>query len=353
MLTQDMKVAIYMEDALAHPVGKMGHGVLKYLPNEVVAVIDSTQAGKDLQGFLTCLRDCPVVADVQHARELGADALIIGFAPTGGRIPDGCLSRLDQAVTLGMSIVNGLHDPLAPRYAELPASQWVWDIRQEPSLLPVAKGEARKLNNKRVLFIGSDMAVGKMTAALELFSVARQSDLKAHFVATGQIGITITGSGIPLDAIRLDYAGGAVEEAVLAAKDADLVIIEGQGSLAHPASSATLPLLRGAAPTHFVFCHRAGQKALAKMPDVEIPPLNELIQLYCDLSAMFGTYPRPECVGICLNTSQLTETEADEAIQLLHEETGLPVWDVVRHGASGLFQRIITSNEQEVAKPSA
>lgn len=338
MLTPDNKIAIYMEGALGLPEGKMGYGVLKYSPNSVIAVIDSKQAGNTLSQFIKCQRDCPIVASIDDAKKLGADVLILGIAPSGGKLPDEWLTDLDDAIRHGFSIVNGLHDKLAHRYPNLSSNQWVWDIRQEPKSLPIATGAAGKLNNVRVLFIGSDMAVGKMTAGLELFKAARNANINTQFVATGQIGITITGQGIPLDAIRVDYACGAVEQAVVAAKNADLVIIEGQGSLAHPGSTSTLPLLRGSMPTHLVFCHRAGQMTLDKLKEIKLPPLRNLIKLYEDLASTCGTFNKPVAVGICLNTSHLNDDAAHRAIKDLSVETGMPVWDVVRQGADGLLQ---------------
>lgn len=340
MLKPTTKVAIYMEDTLGQREGKMGYGVLRYSPSPVVAVIDSKQAGKDIKDFTNCNRNCPIVSSIDEAKKLGAEALILGIAPPGGHIPDKWLHDIDHAVSLGFSIVNGLHDHLQKRYPNLLPSQWIWDIRKEPATLSIASGSARTLHNKRVLFVGSDMAIGKMTAALELFISAKKKHVNAAFIATGQIGITITGEGVALDAIRLDYACGAIENAVMAASTADLIIIEGQGSLVHPSSTATLPLLRGSMPTHLVFCHRAGQTTLAKHPSVTIPKLNELIKLYEALATVCGTYQPPQTVGICLHTGGLDKKAAEQAIKNLHNETGLPVWDVVRQGADELLDCI-------------
>ncbi len=258
MLESDTKLAIYLENSLGKPNGKMGHGVLRYSPNPVVAVIDSTQTGKKLQDFVDCEHFCAIVDSIDKARSLGAEALVLGTTPAGGILPEAWYKPIDRAIELGMSVVNGLHTQLSGRY-HIKTPQFVWDIRKEPLELSIGSGKATKLNNKRVLFIGSDMSVGKMTAALELHRSALKAKIRSEFIATGQTGITIANKGIALDAIRLDYACGAVENAVLGAKEADLILIEGQGSLAHPGSTANLPLLRGSCPTHLVFCHRAGQ----------------------------------------------------------------------------------------------
>ena len=174
--------------------------------------------------------------------------------------------------------------------------QWIWDIRQEPPGLGIAAAAAAGLSNRRLLLVGTDMAIGKMTAGLEIWHAARQAGIAAEFVAPGQIGIVITGHGIPLDAIRVDYACGAVEKEVLAVKDADLVIVEGQGSLAHPGSTSTLPLIRGACPTHLILCHRAGMTTLdtVRANSIRVPPLLDLIHLYETLaSCLLYTSPSP------------------------------------------------------------
>ena len=103
-----------------------------------------------------------------------------------------------------------------------------------------------------------------MTSALEFYEDLKKRDINVGFVATGQIGITLTGNGIPLDAFKIDHACGAVEKVVVEQADKDVVIIEGQGSILHPGSSATLPLMRGSCPTHLVLCLRADKKSIAQ-----------------------------------------------------------------------------------------
>jgi uncharacterized NAD-dependent epimerase/dehydratase family protein len=335
MLDIHTKLAIYMEDSLGGPHGKMGLGVLRYSPNPVVAVIDSTQENKLISDFVSCQRTpCPIVDSLEKARALGAQALLLGTAPPGGILPTSWYTALDHAVSLGFSLINGLHTHLLGRYEKiLKDKQFIWDIRKEPNTVCIGSGKAGKLRNKRVLFIGSDMSVGKMTAALECHRSAIAANNKSVFIATGQTGISIAGSGIALDAIRLDYACGAVEEAVLAHPLADLVFIEGQGSLLHPASTANLSLLRGSCPTHLIFCHRAGQSTLSSAPHIKIPDLTKVINLYEQLASACGTYLKPKTIGICLNTAHLSQEEARRAILETQERTNLLCDDVVRHGA--------------------
>lgn len=332
MIGRDQPLAIFMEGALGEDIGKMGYGVLRYSPNPVSCVIDSRFRGGRLSDVVETPRDCAIVGSIAEAKALGAEVLILGIANSGGVMPPEWLAEIDKAVEAGMSVVNGLHDRLSLRYTNLKEGQRIWDIRQEPEGLMPGKGLARHLTNTRVLMIGTDMAVGKMTAGLEIYRAAREQGVNAEFIATGQIGITVTGRGVPLDAVRVDFASGAIEREVLAVSDADLVIVEGQGALIHPGSTANLPLLRGSCPTHLVLCVRAGQTHLRRLPEIEIPPLKEYIQLYEELGAACGTLPRPKCVAVCANTFGLGEEEARSEVDRIRNETGLATTDPVRFG---------------------
>jgi uncharacterized NAD-dependent epimerase/dehydratase family protein len=331
-----------MEGAVRSYGGKMGFGILRYSPNPVVCVIDSETAGQDMRDVAGVPRSCPIVASVEDAYALGAQVFVLGIAPPGGLIPKPWFEVIDRAIDLGLSVVNGLHDLLGPHYPILKPGQWVWDIRIEPEGLKPGTGAAASLTNRRLLMVGTDMAIGKMTAGLEIYRTARESGINTEFVATGQIGITITGAGIPLDAIRVDFSAGAVEREVIRYQHAELVIIEGQGSLGHPASTATMPLLRGSMPTHLVLCHRAGQTHLTMMPNVPVAPLGDLIRLYEDLASVTGLFPRPTTVGVALNTSHIeSDDEALAACHAIEAEVGLPCVDPVRHGCQVLVDRTL------------
>ncbi len=342
MLNREEPIAIYMQGATQTSIGKMGFGVLRYSANPIACVIDSEQAGRDAAELTGIPRSAPVVSNIREAKEQGAKVLLLGIAPQGGLIPADWYPVIEEAIAEGMSVINGLHDLLSHRYQTL-NGQYVWDIRVEPKDIGVASGAAQHLPNKRVLMIGTDMAVGKMTAGLEIYRGLREHGISTEFVATGQIGITITGRGIPLDAIRVDYAAGAMEKAVLEASEdgTEVVIIEGQGALCHPGSTANLPLLRGSMPTHLVLCHRAGQTHLQKMEDIKIPPLGDYIRLYEDLASAGGTFPRPVTVGIALNTSHLDDHAAICAMAQVERETGLMTCDPVRYGPDRLVNNLV------------
>jgi uncharacterized NAD-dependent epimerase/dehydratase family protein len=340
MLTPDQPLAIFMEESLGSPHGKMGYGILRFSRNEVVCVIDSCHAGKRVADVVPGLRDCPVVGTVAEAVALGAKAMALGIAPSGGLLPPAWAVQVDEAVAAGLSIVNGLHDRLSEKYRELQDGQWVWDIRREPSNLGIGKGRARLLNNKRVLMVGTDMANGKMTAGLMIAQLAEERGHRSAFIATGQIGISIMGKGLPLDAVRVDYAAGAVEKYVLAEGDAELIVVEGQGSLLHPGSTATLPLLRGTMPTHLILCHRVGQQTLRDFPWLDIPPLAEVARLYESVASVCGRFPAGKVAGISLNTGDCSDEEARATIARTQQETGLPTTDPVRFGAAPLLDAL-------------
>lgn len=342
MLTRSHKLALYMEGSLGVGFGKLGHGVLRYSPNEVGCVIDSTHEGKRVQDVYDSPRDCPVVATVAEAIALGCEVFVLGIAPPGGLIPEAWWPHIDEAVNHGMHVVNGLHDLVGPRYRDLGSGQWIWDIRIEPEGLKPATGAARSLSNRRILFIGTDMAVGKMTAGLELQSALNRQGVRTAFVATGQIGILLTGKGVPLDAVRVDFAGGAIEREVMDARDAEIIIIEGQGSLLHPGSTATLPLLRGSMPTDLILCAWAHMDSLQRIPEIKIPPLDQFVNLYQDLASVQGTFPRPRWLGTCLGTPELAEADAIEALRSHTEKYGVPCVDPVRFGVDSLVQAILT-----------
>lgn len=337
MLRPEQPLAIYMEGELGGDAGKMGYGVLRYSPNSVACVIDSKHAGKRVGEVVDTPRSVPIVATIAEAVALGSEAVVLGIAPPGGRIPDRWLSALDEAVAAGLSIVNGLHDQLAPRYPTLQPGQWVWDLRREPEGLSPGTGAAMALPNRRLLLVGTDMAVGKMTAGLEIHRAALAAGIRSHFVATGQIGITICGSGVALDAVRVDYAAGAIEREVIRARDAELVIVEGQGSLGHPGSTATLPLMRGSMPTDLILCVRAGQTHLRRLPHIPIPPLPKVIATLESLATAGGVFPAAKVVSVAVNSSHMSAESAVASIEAIRRETGLPAIDPVRHGPAGLL----------------
>lgn len=355
MLKPHHRIAILLHGGVRSGDGKTGLAMLRYSSNPIVAVIDGDAPGESLLTHTGIERhhpddprlEVPVVASVQAALAYRPDALVIGVAPSGGKLPPDWAAEVQGAIAAGLSIVNGLHDPLGadPQVqTNLQPGQWIWDIRQEPEGIAIGNGAARGLACRRVLTVGSDMAVGKMSTGLALNQAALARGLRSCFVGTGQAGIMISGSGIPLDAVRVDFACGAVQQAVLAAgQAAEIVFVEGQGSLVHPGSTATLPLMRGSQPTHLILVHRAGQTQIRRCEQVAIPPLPRVIELYETLAAAGGAYAPAKVVGIALNTAHLTAAEAEGAIATTAAATQLPCVDVVRQGAGPLLDALMAA----------
>ena len=344
MLKTNQKVAIYMEGHIHSEYGKMGMGVLRYLENKIVCVIDSKFSNSNINDHYPNLKPVPIVNDLESAIQLEAEVLILGIAPSGGKVPSDWYPIIKLALSKGLSIINGLHDLLENRFRNLitKKNQWIWDVRV-PNFVPeIATGKAAKLNNKRLLMVGTDMACGKMTTALEVLTWSKKNKLKSGFIATGQIGITITGDGIPLDAFKVDHACGAVERKVLEYCENDLIIIEGQGSLLHPGSTATLPLIRGSCPTHLILCHRAEKQNLRYPENIKIPNLKKFIELNENLAHVFGSFPLSKCIGVSLNTSKLDENEAKKVINETAKITGLPVTDPVRYGVDEICLSLLS-----------
>ena len=340
-LTESDRVAILLHEGIGSRGGKTGLAFLRYGEANVVTVVDRDRAGESLPQLTGIPREIPIVASMEAALTYNPTVLLIGIAPSGGVLPEEWLKEVKQAILAGLSVVNGLHTPMAGLTAKLREGQWIWDIRQEPEGLSIGTGRARSLTCERILAVGTDMAIGKMSTGLELRKVAKKQGISTRFVATGQGGLAIVGEGIPLDAIRVDFAAGAVEKAVMElGSQCDLLLIEGQGSLLHPGSTATLPLIRGSQPTGSILVHRVGQKTIVNCPDVPIPPLPEVIAAYESLTRVGGAFPAAPVKAIALNTFGLEEKEAREAIAATAKETGLPCTDAVRYGADVLLDAI-------------
>lgn len=344
-LNSNYRLAILLHEGIIGPNGKTGLTLLRYCQASVVAVIDQQCAGQSLSELTGIACDAPIVDSVASALPYQPDVLVIGIAPSGGVLPDNWWQEVKQGVAAGLSVVNGLHTPMAcdPELkALLKEGQQIWDIRREPAELGIGSGKARSLNCRRILTVGTDMSVGKMSASIELHRSAQRRGIRSQFLATGQAGVMISGEGIPLDAVRVDFAAGAVEQMVMrCGNNQDLLVIEGQGSLLHPGSTATLPLIRGTQPTALILVHRAGQTHIHHHQHVPIPPLSKVIELYEMVAEAAGAFVSVPVVAVALNTGHLPKKQADAAIEQVKAETGLPCTDVVRYGADLLLEAVI------------
>jgi uncharacterized NAD-dependent epimerase/dehydratase family protein len=319
--------------------GKTTYGVIRYSPDPVVVVLDSTRAGETVEGI-------PVVASVADALAYEPTVALVGVAVAGGRLPPVWRGILRAAIEAGLDVEAGMHDFLAddPELAELARQHGVElrDYRRPPADLSVSTGENLTHGAEVVLTVGSDCAVGKKTVAVELDRAARERGLRSVFVPTGQTGIMIAGWGIAVDAVVSDFLAGAGERLVVeGAARGDLLFVEGQGSIIHPQfSGVTLGLYHGSAPHVLVLVHRAGDTELEGVPGHPIIPLPELVELYERLALPV----RPARVAaVALNTAGLDEEGARTAIAATEEETGLPTDDPVRFGPDRLLDAVLAA----------
>jgi uncharacterized NAD-dependent epimerase/dehydratase family protein len=344
-LKPDSRIALLMHEGTQSTMGKTGLALLRFSQSPIVAVIDYRGAGRSLLDLSSIDRPIPVVASLTEALTYTPNVLAIGIAPSGGKLPDPWFAEIEQAVKAGLSIVNGLHTPMADHPALAPwlrDRQWIWDVRREPEGLTVGAGKAAELACKRILTVGTDMSVGKMSATLELHRACLRRGLRSKVIATGQTNLMLGDDGVALDAVRVDYASGAVEQQVMRyGPDHDFLFVEGQGSLLNPASTATLPLLRGSQPTHLVLVHRAGQTHIQNFPQVPIPELPRVIDLYEQVATAGGAFYPAKVVAIALNTGHLSPADAAAAVQAVETQTNLPCTDIFRTGADKLLTPIL------------
>jgi uncharacterized NAD-dependent epimerase/dehydratase family protein len=335
----DKRYLILAEGHSADPhYGKTARGVIRYGPDPVVAILDSERAGQTDSGI-------PVVGTVNDALCFNPTTALVGVATQGGRFPPAWRALLKSCIAKGLDVESGLHEFVSddPELSELAGRYGVElrDLRRPPEGLNVPIGENLRIPARIVLTVGSDCAIGKKTVAVELDLEARRRGLSSVFVPTGQTGIAIAGWGIAIDAVIADYVAGAAERLVVegARRGGELLFVEGQGSLVHPAySGVTLGLIHGSVPHLFVLCHRAGATEVEGYPGHRLPSLADLVVLH----ERIALPARPARVAVvALNTAGLDEEAAGRAIADAKAETGLPADDPVRFGAGKLLDAIL------------
>jgi D-glutamate N-acetyltransferase len=335
----DKKYLILAEEFSHDPhYGKTLRGVMRYRRESVVAILDTRRADETDDGV-------PVVGSVEEALRFHPDTALVGVVTQGGRFPGDWQELLKSCVANGLHLENGLHVRLhdIPGLPELAAEHDVElrDLREPPGDLSTATGDNLAVGATVVLTVGSDCAIGKMTATCELDLEARKRGLRSVFVPTGQTGIAIAGWGIAVDAVVSDFLAGAAERLVVeGGKRGDLLWVEGQGAILHPIySGVTVGLIHGSAPHLYVLCHEVGRTLVEGDPTASpIASLAELVDLHERMSLRL----RPAKVAcISLNSSGVSHDEALAAIAAAEAETGLPADDPVRFGAGKLLDAVL------------
>jgi len=335
---------------------KTANSVIRYLPERTVGVLDRQHAGKTAQDILGFGGAIPIVESMRAGLALKPDAVLIGIAPQGGRLPEEWRTWLGDALDAGCDLWNGLHtflgeDPTLAAKAKA-AGRKIYDLRKSPTDLPVASGAAKTVEPYVVLTVGTDCNVGKMTAQLQLARELNALGARTRFAPTGQTGIMIEGWGIAVDAVVADFIAGAAERLVLqASDDADIVLVEGQGSINHPGYSAvTLGLMHGACPDAMILCHQTTREYIGDYREaawLRIPPLSEYIRLYETIGS--AVHPT-KVIGISLNTYDMTEEAAARACEAATRETGLPATDPVRFDPAPLLGAIQRGRQAYLAR---
>jgi uncharacterized NAD-dependent epimerase/dehydratase family protein len=336
------RLLILTEGKLGMFDSKTGASVMRYRPDDVVGVLDSIHAGRPLGDFIEGVRPVPVFASVAEAMKVQPDAVLIGIAPSGGALPGAMKRHLIEALKRGLSIVSGLHSMLRddPELIELAEAHNVrlHDVRDPGPIQRIAQGKARNTRCKRVLTVGTDCAIGKMVASLEMCRAATRAGLDAAFVATGQTGIMIEGWGISVDHVLSDFAAGATEMLVEHVADRQICFIEGQGSIGHPGySGVTLSLLHGSCPDAMVICHRPDRVVHNGWEDCPVAPIRQQIDIY---ERVLAPLHPGKVVAVSVNTGGMPADAANASVQAIAAETGLPTADPIRHGADALLDAV-------------
>ncbi len=341
----DRRIVI-LTDGRTNPVNaKTAACVIRYKPQEVVALLDTTQAGRTAGELLGVGGSLPIVGNLADAPS--ANTLLIGIAPSGGKLPPAWRKILLEAIDRGMNLVSGLHDFLSndPEIAAAAARRGVeiHDVRRNNE-----RDVANRLNLRedclRIHTIGQDCSVGKMLASVEIALALNARGYDAKFVATGQTGIMIEGDGCPVDCVVSDFVNGAVEKLVLANQHHDILLIEGQGSLSHPRYSAvTLGLLHGCVPHGMILVYEAGRRHVLGMDYMPLPPLKKIVEL----NEMMASVAMPSrVIGVAMNSRLLNPEEAEAERDRVRRELGVPVCDVIRHGPGEMVDAILALQRQ-------
>jgi uncharacterized NAD-dependent epimerase/dehydratase family protein len=347
--TEPRHLVILTEGQFGIHDAKTAMGVIRYGRDTIVAILDSTMAGRNLGEFLPG-RDIPFAGTLAEALDgpVRPDGLLIGIAPTGGKLPPAWRATILEAIAAGLDIHSGLHQFLGddPEFAAAAAKAGtrLIDYRRPPARMETTVGRRHMPGKRVILTVGTDCAIGKMSVALEVVAAARRDGASAVMVPTGQTGMMIEGWGVAVDRVISDFTNGTVEWLVEQGESrADWVFVEGQGSIDHPAYSAvTMGLIHGATPHAMILVHKPGlaEHDFDHLPEASFPiaELRPFIELH---ERIAGLVAPSRVVAIACNTSLIADdAEARQTIDAIAAEIGLPADDPVRFGADRLWSAI-------------
>ncbi len=278
---------------------------------------------------------------VAEAAEAGVKTMIVGVTNQGGFFADTWVETMISAIDHGMDIASGMHAKLStvPGLAEKAkaAGRQLFDVRHTDQNFDIGRGHKR--SGKRLLTVGTDTSCGKMFTALTLEKEMRERGMKADFRATGQTGIFIAGHGVAIDAVVSDFISGSVEWLCPENDPDHWDLVEGQGSIFHAGyAGVTLGLIHGAQPDVMVVCHDPGRPHMRGTPAIRVRTLSEVIE--ATTAAARVTNPDVKFIGCSINTSKLSDDEAEAELERARQETGLPAVDPVKHGVGVLVDAL-------------
>lgn len=364
------RITILAEGAFGVETAKTASSAVRYQPERVASVIDARFAGSTVGETLGFGGDIPIVSTFAEAMALEPrpEALLVGIAPQGGQLPDAWRAVLVAALEAGLDIISGLHFFLSddPALAALAGRHGcrLFDLRKPPPDLPVGAGRVMGTDAFRVLTVGTDCNTGKMTVSLELQRALAARGVRTGFAATGQTGILIAGAGIAVDAVVSDFISGAAERLTLEAiadldsdggpgdGGADIVLVEGQGSLMHPGySGVTHGLLHGTLPHAMILTWMPSRPRIygGNHSWVVLPELDEVIRRYEDALAWACPEVPGRVIGVSLATYDISASRAAAAVEHAREITGLPATDPIRFGPEPLVDAIVAAREAHAA----
>ncbi len=315
---------LFLGDAKDALAAKVAQGIHDWRPENAVGQMR-------LPG---CVADLGIPdMTIADSMEKGARTLVVGVANRGGFIADEWIDVLERALEAGMDLAAGLHNKLAdiPRLADTAQrlGRTLHDVRHPTESYPVGSGAKRP--GKRLLPVGTDCSCGKMYTALAIEKEMRARGWKADFRATGQTGILITGEGVSIDAVVSDFIAGAVETLAPANDPDHWDLVEGQGSLYHPAyAGVTLGLIHGAQADALVLCHEPTRTHMRALPDYPVPDMGDVMDMALPHARL--TNPDAKFVGVAVNTKNLDEAAAERFLKETEDRFGLPTVDPVRTG---------------------
>ncbi len=336
------KIAILADKKFGPLTSKMANGAIRYLQDEIIAVIDSSTAGKTVNDVLGFGGEIPIYGTLDETFRHNPNTLLIGISPPGGKFPSAWYPLVIKAIQNKLHIISGLHELLGD-IAEFNVLAEKYRVRisdlrksNKPDIL--ARGIAKKFRSKTILTVGTHGNVGKMTATIEMVREMQERGKSADWLATGQIGKLIKGKGVPVDSIKGDFISGNVEASIAAIDgNYEYIFVEGQGSIQHLGYSAVaLGLLHGSLPDAMILCHRTD----IGVSDygVNTNNLAEIIRLHEDMVS----FVKPsKVIGLCINTYHLSNEKSTELINEIKGKTGLPVTDPIKFGTKNLVDGIL------------